>query len=245
MLRCLKAMPGFLRVFGYPDPHNPIGYGIDSTVQQLIASLLTLGSFVSALLAGSFATYFGRRHGLWCACILNAVACAIQIGTDSVGALYVGRLLLGIANGFLVTFSNVYTAEASPAHLRGIIVALFAYWVNIGAILGAVVVNYTKSRIDKNAYRIPLACLYIVPTILAIGLFLVPESPRWLLHKGREAEARRAFETLRGSTIGREDTELEWSEMLRGVEEEKRNANGVSWMDMFRGMNTGNSCHHR
>jgi len=229
-------MPGFLHVFGYPDPKNPIGYGIDSTVQQLIASLLTLGSFMSALLAGSFAAYFGRRHGLWCACILNAVACAIQIGTDSVGALYVGRLLLGIANGFLVTFSNVYTAEASPAHLRGIIVALFAYWVNIGSIFGAVVVNYTKSRMDKNSYRIPLACLYIVPTILAIGLFFVPESPRWLLHKGRETEARRSFERLRGSTIGREDTELEWSEMLRGVHEEQRNANVVSWMDMFKGM---------
>jgi MFS family permease len=235
-------MPGFLHVFGYPDPHNPIGYGIDSTVQQLIASLLTLGSFLSALLAGSFAAYFGRRHGLWCACILNAVACAVQIGTDSVGPLYFGRLLLGIANGFLVTFSNVYTAEASPAHLRGIVVALFAYWVNIGSILGTVVVNYTRSRMDKNAYRIPLACLYIVPTILAIGLFFCPESPRWLLHKGREAEARRAFETLRGSTIGREDTELEWSEMLRGVEEEQRNANGVSWMDMFKGMNTEYLC---
>jgi MFS family permease len=229
-------MPGFLHVFGYPDPKNPIGYGIDSTVQQLIASLLTLGSFVSALLAGSFAAYFGRRHGLWSACALNAVACAIQIGTDSVGALYVGRLLLGIANGFLVTFSNVYTAEASPAHLRGIIVALFAYWVNIGSIFGSIVVNYTKSRTDKNSYRIPLACLYIVPTILAIGLFFVPESPRWLLHQGREAEARRAFERLRGSTIGREDTELEWSEMLRGVQEEQRNANVVSWMDMFKGM---------
>jgi MFS family permease len=122
-------MPGFLAVFGYPDAENPIDYGIDSTVQQLIASLLTLGSFLSALLAGSFAAYFGRRQGLWCACVLSAVACAIQIGTESTGVLYLGRLLLGIANGFLVTFSNVYTSEASPAHLRGVFVALFAYWV--------------------------------------------------------------------------------------------------------------------
>jgi MFS family permease len=141
----VKAMPGFLRVFGYPDPKNPIGYGIDSTVQQLIASLLTLGSFMSALLAGSFAAYFGRRHGIWCACVLNAVACAIQIGTDSVGALYVGRLLLGVANGFLVTFSNVYTAEASPAHLRGIIVALFAYWY---------VITVYKVRREHRAYYV-------------------------------------------------------------------------------------------
>lgn len=230
-----QAMPGFLKVFGYENPKTPLGFGIDSTVQQLMTSLLTLGSFVSALVAGYFAAYLGRREGLWAACVLNAVACAIQIGTDSVGALYVGRLLLGFANGFLVTFSNVYTSEAAPAHLRGVIVALFAYWVNIGSIIGAVVVNYTKGDMTKNSYRIPLACLYIVPTILTIGLFFVPESPRWLLHKGREEQARRALERLRYQAVTDEELELEWAEMLRGVEDEKGLAKSTPFMDMFRG----------
>lgn len=49
------------------------------------------------------------------------------MATTSAGVLYFGRLLLGFANGFFVTFSNVYTAEAAPAHLRGVMVALFAY----------------------------------------------------------------------------------------------------------------------
>ncbi|PSN72636.1 general substrate transporter [Corynespora cassiicola Philippines] len=231
----LQAMPGFLKVFGYEDPSSPLGFGIDSTVQQLITSLLTLGSFVSSLVAGLFAAYLGRREGLWAACILNAIACGIQIGTDSASVLYLGRLLLGFANGFLVTFSNVYTSEASPAHLRGVMVALFAYWVNIGSIIGAIVVNYTKDRMDKLSYRIPLACLYIVPTLLAIGLFFVPESPRWLLHKGREQQARFSLERLRHGAVTSEDLELEWTEMIRGVEEEKRIAKTTSFMDMFRG----------
>ncbi|KAF2180366.1 general substrate transporter [Zopfia rhizophila CBS 207.26] len=231
----LQAMPGFLKVFGYEDSTSPLGYGIDSTVQQLITSLLTLGSFVSSLVAGLFAAYLGRREGLWAACLLNAIACGIQIGTDSAGVLYLGRLLLGFANGFLVTFSNVYTSEASPAHLRGVMVALFAYWVNIGSMVGAVVVNYTKGRMDKLSYRIPLACLYIVPTLLTIGLFWVPESPRWLLHKGREQQARRALETLRSGAIEGDELELEWTEMIKGVEEEKRIAKNTPFMDMFRG----------
>lgn len=112
-------------------------------------------------------------------------------------------------------------------------VALFAYYVNFGSIIGSVIDNYTKDRMDKLSYRIPLACLYIVPTLLTIGLFFVPESPRWLLHQGRESEARASLEKLRPSN--REEFELEWSEMIRGVEEEQRVAKATPIMDMFRG----------
>jgi len=231
----LQAMPGFLKVFGFPSEKSPNGYGIDPVFQQLISSLLTLGSFISSLLAGVFASFFGRKVGIWSACALNAVAVAIQIGTTSKGAIYFGRLLLGLANGFLVTFSNVYTSEASPAHLRGVMVALFAWWVNIGSILGGTVDKFTKVRLDKSSYQIPLGCLYIVPTVLAIGLFFVPESPRFLLHKGKEAEAKGALIYLRGSALTKDELEFEWAEMLRGLEEEKKNAKSVAWMDMFRG----------
>ena len=231
-------MPGFLKVFGYENPSSPIGYSIDPTFQQLISSLLTLGSFLSALMAGVFGAYFGRKHAIWLACALNAVAVAIQIATPNKGAIYVGRLLLGLANGFLVTFSNVYTSEAAPSHLRGVLVFLFAYWVNIGSILGGTVNNFTKARLDKSCYQIPLGCLYIVPTVLAVGLFFVPESPRFLLHHGKEAEAKRSLITLRGSAVTAEELEYEWAEMVRGMEEEKKTAKSVGWIDMFRGTQT-------
>lgn len=199
--------------------------------------MLTLGSFLSSLVAGAFSAYLGRRQALWLACILNAAACAIQIATTSKGVLYLGRLLIGFANGFFVTFSNVYTSEAAPAHLRGVMVALFAYWVNIGSILGAVIDNYSKNRLDKTSYQIPLACLYIVPTILFVGLFFVPESPRWLLHQGKEKQARQAFEKLRRGAVDDTTFEIEWAEMVKGVEEEKSLATSVSVIDMFKGKN--------
>jgi hypothetical protein len=139
--------------------------------------------------------------------------------------------------------------------MRGVMVALFAYWVNIGSIMGAVVDNKTKERLDELSYRIPLACLYVVPTLLFVAWFFVPESPRWLLHRGKEGEARRALEQLRGSSYARilvergsesgDDEgsgsfvptllEVEWVEMIKGVEEEKREQGSVSALDMFRG----------
>ncbi|KAF4541144.1 General substrate transporter [Lasiodiplodia theobromae] len=230
----LQAMPGFLVVFGYPDPTSPGGYAIGGTFQQLISSLLTLGSFLSSLTAGVFAHFYGRKTALWTACVLNAVACIIQISTENKGAVYVGRLILGFANGFLVTFSNIYTSEASPAHLRAIMVALFAYWVNIGSIVGAAITNAVKNRLDKASYQIPIGTLFIVPVFLSAGLFFVPESPRYLLNKGKTEQARRALETLRGDSLSAEHLELEWAEMVKGIEEEKRLATTVGVLDMFR-----------
>ena len=165
---------------------------------------------MSSLCAGGFAHFLGRKPALWAACLLNCVALAVMLATTNKGVLYFGRLLLGFSNGFLVTFSNVYTSEIAPAHLRGVMVALFAYWVNIGAVFGSVVDNYTKVRLDKLSYQIPIASLYIVPVVLSVGLCFVPESPRWLLHRNKEAAARRSLEKLRGRQIPKEHIEFEW-----------------------------------
>jgi hypothetical protein len=89
---------------------------------------------------------------------------------------------------------------------------------------------------DKLSYQIPLACLYIVPTGLFIALFFVPESPRWLLHHGKESQAREALERLRGSDIDPTEIEIEWVEMVRGVEQEMLVSKNVEFLDMFRGL---------
>ncbi|KAI2618411.1 general substrate transporter [Hypoxylon sp. NC1633] len=228
----LQAMPGFLEVYGYKDPKQPGGYAIEGTFQQLIGSLLTLGAFLSSLVAGAFAHFFGRKVALWLACVLNAIACIIQISTTDKAAIYVGRLILGLANGFLVTFSNIY---AAPAHLRAVMVALFSEWVNIGSIIGAVVTNATKNRLDKASYQIPLGTLFIVPLFLAVGLFFVPESPRYLIYRGKVDAARESLKRLRGDSLSPEGFELEWVEMVKGIEEEKNAANSIGPLDMFKG----------
>lgn len=88
------AMPGFLKVFGYYD-EVAAKWAIDPTVQQLISSLMTIGTFVGSLLVGPFSSRFGRRHGLWTASILNYIATSIMIGTTNLSALYFARFVLG------------------------------------------------------------------------------------------------------------------------------------------------------
>lgn len=169
------------------------------------------------------------------ACLLTAVGAAIQIGTTNQGVVYLGRIVLGIGNGFLVTFSNIYCAEAAPAHLRAVMVALFSIWVNIGSIVGAAVNNATQRRLDKSSYQIPLGIQFIVPALLSVGLLFVPESPRWLVHKGRQEDGRKALATLRGTSMRPEDFELEWVEVVKGIEEERKLARTTGPLDMFQG----------
>lgn len=63
---------------------------------------MTIGTFVSSLLVGPLSSKFGRKHGLWAAATLNAISTAIMLGTKSVAALYVARLILGMRSSILM-----------------------------------------------------------------------------------------------------------------------------------------------
>ncbi|KAH8808626.1 MFS transporter [Xylogone sp. PMI_703] len=230
-----QAMTGFLQVFGYKDPTRPSGYNIHTKPQQLISSFLNVGTIIGTILTGPFASRFGRRPAIWAACVVSIVACAVQVSTTSLGGLYAGRIILGLSNGFFITFSNIYAVEASPPHLRGVLVSFFGFWVNIGSLLGSISDNYTKTRLNKLCYQIPLAALFAIPTLLAIFTIFVPESPRWLLLQGRETEARRSLERLRAGTLSPELLDEEFVEMQRGIEEEKELSSSASILDMFKG----------
>ncbi|KAK3367934.1 MFS transporter [Podospora didyma] len=231
------AMPGFLRVFGYLDGATG-KWAIDPTVQQLISSLMTIGTFVGSLLVGPFSSKLGRRHGLWAATLLNFIATAIMLGTTSLGALYFARLVLGISVGWFLTFAQVYVNEVAPAHLRGIVFAVYQSQLSIGSIVGAAVDNGTHLRQDPGAYRIPLAVFFAAPTIQAIAMLFFPESPRWLMTRCREDAAKSALRRLRNSAIDEAEFEAEFNEIRVSTREQMEQRGGKHlWIEMWRGSN--------
>src|ERR1700738_2394962 len=90
-----EAMTGFLQVYGYPDPTLPAGYGIDTTFQQLITSLLQMGLIFASFSVGPFSHFFGRRYCYWVGTGFSYTALFIQMFSTNKGPVYVARLLLG------------------------------------------------------------------------------------------------------------------------------------------------------
>jgi len=224
-------MIGFLKVFGYQDTAAIVGWNISPEVQQLITSLMTLGACVGSVTAGPMGNYLGRRSSLWIACLFCLMSNSIMLGTTNIGGLYAGRFLIGIANGWFMTFSQLYINECSPAHFRGLAMGVFQWWCSVGSLVGTVVDNFTAEIDGKASYMIPLALIYIVPCILSVGMIFIPESPRWLIEHGKVEKARKALVWLRPD---KEYIEMEIEEIRLAHEAEVNSTKSVTFWDMFR-----------
>jgi MFS family permease len=108
----IAARADAIQIYGYQTSASPTGWNIATERQQLISSLMTLGAFISSGTAGLVANKFGRRACLWVACLTCCVANIIMMTTTHIGALYVGRLVIGFANGYFMTFSQLYIQES-------------------------------------------------------------------------------------------------------------------------------------
>jgi sugar porter (SP) family MFS transporter len=234
-LNGFQAMPGFLEVFGYLDPSLPAGYGIGTVFQQLITSFLQVGLIFATFAVGPFSHYFGRRYCYWVGSVFSVAGLLIQILVTSKGPIYLARLLIGFGNGIYITATVLYCSEVAPAHLRGIMVALFQFTQNIGGLVGAIVDNYTSVILNRHCYQIPVALLFLVPLFLTFLMFFIPESPRWLTDHDRHEEARDALRRLRGQDFPEELLQEELLEIREATRIEKELAAHSHFRDLFRG----------
>lgn len=110
------------------------------------------------------------------------------------------RLFMGLGMGIKISTIPIYSAEVSPANIRGGIVTSFQLWVAFGILLGFST-NLIFMDVGRLAWRFQLGAAF-APALPLLGLiWLCPESPRWLMKKGRYQKAFRAFSRIRNSEL--------------------------------------------
>lgn len=151
--------------------------------------------------------------------------------TTNLHGLYAGRFLIGISNGWYMTFSQLYIQESAPARYRGMMISVFQFWTSIGTLIGTVVDNATHSINGKDSYMIPLGIIYIVPVFMSIGMLFIPESPRWLLLQDKTEEARKSLLWMRPN---HEAVPEEMADIQTAILAEKELASSASFIDIFK-----------
>lgn len=197
-------------------------FTVSAVEQGLITSSFTMGAIVGALVTALLVDRLGRKRLLFLAAIVFVIGTLLAALATGPAGLIAGRAVLGIGIGFVAVNIPIYLSEIAPARSRGRVVSLTQF-MNASGILLAYVFNYVFSATAAWRWMIGVAVLPAI--LLLVGVLVLPDSPRWLVARGRFDEARAGL-AARGDDVDPEVTVREirdslavshgaWRSMLR------------------------------
>ncbi|WP_280146790.1 sugar porter family MFS transporter [Bacillus velezensis] len=193
---------------------------LNTLTEGLVVSMLLLGAIFGSALSGTCSDRWGRRKVVFVLSlifIIGALACA---ASQTVTMLIISRVILGLAVGGSTALVPVYLSEMAPTKIRGTLGTLNNLMIVTGILL-AYIVNYIFTPFEAWRWMVGLAA--VPAALLLIGIAFMPESPRWLVKRGREQEARQVMEM----THDKEDIAVELAEMKQGEAEKKESTLGL------------------
>ena len=179
-------------------------FGLSDSQTEIAASSLLLGCVFGASVAAFTSDRFGRKRVLLGAAALFTLSSIGAALPRNLTELSVARLVGGIAIGIASTLSPLYIAEISPAKKRGFLVSL-----NQLAIVSGILLSYSVNYLLTGAanWRWMFASAALPSAAFLLTLLLIPESPRWLVQKGREQEAERILTQMIGAQAASSEIE--------------------------------------
>ncbi len=164
----------------------------DQTVEWVTTTVL-LGAVLGAVASGKLSDYLGRKKMI----IINAVifaigalGCALARNTEM---LIVMRVVVGIAIGITSYVAPMYIAEVSPTRRRGALVTLNQLMITIGILVSFVTDYMFSNDANLESWRWMFGVGLVPALILLIGMFFLPETPRWLISKKRWEEGKKVL----------------------------------------------------
>ena len=174
-------------------------FGLTSTTEGLVVSALTIGAAVGAVFGGSLSDKYGRRHNIMLLAtifIVGTLACSFAPNWEFLTA---ARFVLGLAVGGASATVPVYLSEISPFERRGSLVTRNEVMI-VGGQFAAFIINaviYNLWGHQDDVWRYMLAVAVLPAIALLVGMCFLPESPRWLIAQGRDADALAVLKQVR------------------------------------------------
>jgi SP family galactose:H+ symporter-like MFS transporter len=222
----------------------------DSQVESVTA-LGLIGAVVGALVTGRLSDYLGRKKVILASAFVFATGALWTGFAPTVTQLMISRFYLGLAIGVSSFAVPLYISEISPTKIRGTLVSMFQLLITVGILTAYLSDNALADNNNLECWR-PMLWVGVIPAlILFIGMFFLPETPRWLMSKGREEEGEQVLRRVEDPSLienslaaMRQDIAIDasqagWREILKPW---LRNALiiavGIMFFQQFVGINT-------
>lgn len=240
LLNSFYAFPDFVRKFGTYFPETG-EYQIPAKWQTALSMAVNCGEIVGLFAAGIISDRIGYRKTLIGALIMVTGFIFIAFFAKNIQMLLAAELLLGLPWGAFQTLTVSYASEVCPTVLRLYLTTYVnACWV-IGQLISSSVLKGLLNSDIKDVYRIPMALQWVWPIPIAIGVYLAPESPWWLVKTGQIAEAKHSIMRLLSENEHLPNKELMANAMVdkikMTIKEEQIQTKGISYLDCFKRAN--------
>ena len=173
-------------------------FELNETLKGWVVSSALIGCILGASYAGRFGDKFGRKKVLLVVSVLFGISAIGSGVANTITTFVIYRILGGLAVGGASVLAPMYIAEVSPAHLRGRMVSLNQLTIVLGISM-AYFSNYFLLAVGENAWRWMFAAEAIPSVFFFLALFIVPESPRWLVARNDETKAHFVLEKVAGT----------------------------------------------
>ncbi|KAK4283753.1 hypothetical protein QN277_000673 [Acacia crassicarpa] len=200
--------------------------------QEILVGVLNVFSLFGSLASGKMSDCIGRRYTIVFAAFTFLLGALLMGLAPNYWFLLVGRMVAGVGVGYALMIAPLYTAEISPAMSRGLLTSLPEVFIVFGILIGYII-NYFLATLPLHlGWRIMLGIAAVPAIAIAISVVFMPESPRWLVMKGKIPSAKKVLLKTSRSPEEAEERLQEISTSTAAIAADQGNRN-IVWKELL------------